>query len=66
MRAGDVRAVFQLVGECRELGDDPAGWRRHLLAGVARLAGAAVALEIEGGFLDAFRATGRLEWGWET
>jgi DNA-binding CsgD family transcriptional regulator len=66
LRVADVRAVYQLVGECRELGDDPSGWRRHLLAGVARLAGAAVAVEYEGAFLDPFRATGRIEWGWET
>jgi DNA-binding CsgD family transcriptional regulator len=66
LRAADVRMVFRLVGECRELGDDPAGWRRHLLAGVARLAGAAVAKVEEGVFLGSFRSTGRIEWGWET
>jgi DNA-binding CsgD family transcriptional regulator len=40
LRASDLRAIHQLVGECRELGDDPILWRRHLLAGAARLAGA--------------------------
>jgi DNA-binding CsgD family transcriptional regulator len=40
LRLADVRAVHQLVGECRELGDDPVLWRRHLLAGAARLVGA--------------------------
>jgi DNA-binding CsgD family transcriptional regulator len=40
LRLSDLRAVHQLVAECRELGDDPILWRRHLLAGVARLAGA--------------------------
>ncbi|HTU92488.1 MAG TPA: hypothetical protein VMF69_20570 [Gemmataceae bacterium] len=66
LRVVDVRAIYELVWECRELGDDPLGWRRHLLAALARLTGAAVTLEIEGVFLDPFRATGRIEWGWET
>src|SRR5262249_46211201 len=39
LRAADVRAVFRLVGECRELGDDALAWQRHLVAGVARLTG---------------------------
>ncbi len=36
-RAGDWRAIFQLAGECRELGDDPTAWRDHLLEGLSRL-----------------------------
>jgi DNA-binding CsgD family transcriptional regulator len=40
----DVRAVFRLVGECRELGPDVAEWRRHLIAGLCRLTGAQVGL----------------------
>ena len=36
-----VRAVHRLVGECRELGDEPRRWRPHLLAGANAL------LEIE-------------------
>ena len=45
----EVRAVFRLVGECRELGADVAAWRRHLAAGLCRLTGAqvGVAAEIE-------------------
>jgi hypothetical protein len=38
--AEDIRALHHIIGECRELGDDPVLWRRHLLAGAARLAGA--------------------------
>lgn len=51
LRAADVRAVFHLVGECRELGDDPILWRRHLLVGLGRLTGAGfcVAAEIGDG-----------------
>ena len=31
LRLSDVRKVFRLVGELRELGADPQGWRPHLL-----------------------------------
>lgn len=33
----DVKRVLQLIGECRELGDDSRQWRSHLQEGVARL-----------------------------
>jgi len=32
-----IRAVFDVVGECCELGADPAGWRTHLLGSMTRL-----------------------------
>lgn len=35
----DVRALFRLVGELRELGDDPDAWRAHLVAQLAALCG---------------------------
>lgn len=37
LRSRDVREIFRLVGECRELGDDRLAWRAHLLAGMERL-----------------------------
>jgi DNA-binding CsgD family transcriptional regulator len=37
LRSRDVRAIFRLVGECRELGDDRLAWRAHLLAALANL-----------------------------
>jgi DNA-binding CsgD family transcriptional regulator len=40
----EVRAVFRLIGECRELGADVAAWRRHLATGLCRLTGAQVGL----------------------
>jgi DNA-binding CsgD family transcriptional regulator len=43
LRLADVRAVFHLVGECRDLGDDPTQWRRHMAAGLCRLTGAQLA-----------------------
>jgi DNA-binding CsgD family transcriptional regulator len=37
LRVGDGRAILQLVGECRELGDDRLVWREHCVASLARL-----------------------------
>ena len=67
LRLQDLRALYQLIGECRDLGDDPLAWRRHLLAGLIRLCEAGVAV---GGQMLGLRA-GRpsvgqpVEWGWE-
>ena len=37
LRLADVRAVFHLIGECCELGDDATKWRRHMVSGLCRL-----------------------------
>ena len=47
LRAADVRDVFRLVGECRELGDDPILWRKHMLVGLGRLTGAGFCVSAE-------------------
>jgi DNA-binding CsgD family transcriptional regulator len=44
LRLGEVRALYRLVGECRELGDDVDGWRQHLAAGLCRLTTAQLCL----------------------
>jgi hypothetical protein len=44
LRLADIRAAFLLVGECRELGADPAAWRGHMLEGLRRLTGGQLAL----------------------
>jgi DNA-binding CsgD family transcriptional regulator len=44
LRLGDVRAVFRLIGECRDLGRDPIAWRRHSFEGLGRLLGARAAV----------------------
>lgn len=44
LRATDVRAAIQLIGECRELGADPVAWRQHYLNGLRRMVGAHVAV----------------------
>jgi DNA-binding CsgD family transcriptional regulator len=33
----DLRELFRIVGECREVGDDPIVWRQHLLGQTAKL-----------------------------
>jgi DNA-binding CsgD family transcriptional regulator len=38
--AVDIRAMFRLIGECRELGDDPITWRQHFYGQLAELIGA--------------------------
>jgi DNA-binding CsgD family transcriptional regulator len=37
LRVGEVRAVYRLAGECRELGDDSVIWQRHLFVELNRL-----------------------------
>jgi DNA-binding CsgD family transcriptional regulator len=44
LRLSDVRAIFRLVGECRELGVDATLWRRHMLTELARLTGGQVGM----------------------
>jgi DNA-binding CsgD family transcriptional regulator len=40
LRVEDVRAILQLIGECRELGDDHVAWRTHFMASTCKLSGA--------------------------
>jgi hypothetical protein len=44
LRLSDVRSVFRLLGEVRELGNDSRQWREHELEGLLRLTGANVGL----------------------
>lgn len=67
LRLDDLRAVHTLVGECRELGDAPLRWHRHLYVGLARLADGGIVM---GGELAGARAgravqVGSVDWGWE-
>lgn len=65
LRAAEVRTISLLVGECRDLGDDSIAWRQHLLAGVARLAGAGFCVLGDSGMRNCRHATiwGRGIWG---
>lgn len=40
LRLRDVRRVFGLIGECRDLRSDPRAWRAHAFDGLRRLLGA--------------------------
>src|SRR5215216_4831684 len=40
LRLSDVRAIFRLVGEVRELGADPDAWRPHMVSALRDLLGA--------------------------
>jgi DNA-binding CsgD family transcriptional regulator len=39
LRVQDVRDAYRLIGECRDLGNDPALWQRRLVDGLRRLVG---------------------------
>src|SRR3954451_25499816 len=47
LKLGDVRRVFRLVGEIRELGADPERWRPHMVQALRRLANAEVVVSSE-------------------
>lgn len=44
LRIADVRAVHRLVGDCRDLGDDPLAWGARLAEGVGELTAGGTAL----------------------
>jgi DNA-binding CsgD family transcriptional regulator len=48
LRVQDVRDAYRLIGECRDLGSDPALWHQRMLEGLCRLVGAPVAVGGEG------------------
>jgi DNA-binding CsgD family transcriptional regulator len=48
LRVQDVRDAYRLIGECRDLGSDPALWHSRMLAGVCRLIGVPSATGGEG------------------
>ena len=52
LRAGDVRSLLELAGECRDLGDDRLGWRRHLIERLGTL------VDAQGGFVGEMAGCG--------
>lgn len=48
LRVHDVRDALRLVGDCRDLGGDPALWQRRALEGVCRRVGGFAATGGEG------------------
>jgi DNA-binding CsgD family transcriptional regulator len=67
LRLRDLRAIYELVHECRDLGDDPDGWQRHYSARLSALTGADLAFggELAGLKGGRPRPLGAAEWGWE-
>jgi DNA-binding CsgD family transcriptional regulator len=45
----DVREITRIIGECRELGDDPFVWRQHFQERLSKLVGAELVLSGEVG-----------------
>jgi DNA-binding CsgD family transcriptional regulator len=43
LRHCDLKAIYRLIGECRDLGADPLAWRRRLLEGILQLTSGRVA-----------------------
>lgn len=67
LRTADVRAIYELAGQCRELGDDPHVWRRHYAAGLGRLIATDLVFCVETAGCRGGRMAdlGVAEWGWE-
>lgn len=39
LRVGEVRRAYRLIGECRDLGADPASWQPRMMEGLSQLFG---------------------------
>jgi DNA-binding CsgD family transcriptional regulator len=69
LRWRDARAIFDLLGEIVELGDDPLVWRAHMLRGLGELVGAKVSVAAEIRMPFAYHPAGyvgELDLGWGT
>jgi len=66
LRSDHVRAVFQLINECREIGDDPVTWRTHLFSGIGQLISADIVVggEMSGCDSGNLKTIGTTDWGW--
>jgi DNA-binding CsgD family transcriptional regulator len=58
LRVQDVRDAYRLIGECRDLGSDPALWHSRMLEGVWQLIGAPAATGGEGRWVRGPISTG--------
>jgi len=60
-------ATMQLLGECREMGDDPVIWREHLFSGIGKMVSADIVMGGElAGCVEApvAQSLGTADWGW--
>lgn len=51
LRLSDVRRAFRVIGDCRDVGDDPSHWQDLAMEGACRLAGGVAATGGEGHWL---------------
>jgi len=67
LRAEDWRILIRLVGECRELGDEPHTWRAHFARQVGRRIGGDLCYfgELAGCDIQKPKDLGVTEWGWD-
>lgn len=67
LRLTDLRAVYQLAGECRDLGDDVAAWQTHAFRRLAQLVDADLVIGGEQADLSSGRTRilGTTDVGWE-
>lgn len=56
LRLQDVRDAYRLIGDCRDLGRDPALWQCRMLEGLCRLIGTPAAVGGEGRWIRPHRA----------
>lgn len=56
LRFQDARDAYRLIGECRDLGGDPALWHRRMFEGLCRVIGAAAVSGGEGRWIRPHRA----------
>lgn len=61
----DNRELFRIIGECRELGDDPITWRQHFFGEAAKLIDADLGVggELTGCIENHVRTPGTTVWG---
>lgn len=65
LRLSEVRAVYRLVGECRDLGFDPFAWRQRLVEQALLLVGARVGMCGEIVLAEGDFSQPQIEVGWE-
>lgn len=67
IRIAEIHAVYQVIGECRELGDDPEIWRQHFFKQLAQLVSADLVIGGEMASLKSGqpRDLGTTVYGWE-
>ena len=67
IKNSDLAAMFRIVGECRELGDDPLIWRQHFYGSLAGLIDADLAAggELFDCIKAPIRTPGAALWGFE-